>query len=80
MEDWWSERKPNSFWARRYTRHDADNFEKIRELLARSRAEADAAIEEHERYESRVIGMMANVVRNPRRYYGAADSLAMALQ
>ena len=79
VEDWWSKRKPNSFWARRYTKRDTDGFEKIRELLVLSRAKADAAIEEHDRYEFRVIGMLANVVRNPRRYYGAADSLAMAL-
>ncbi len=79
LEGWWSERKPSRFWAQRYTKHKADNFEKIREVLARSRAKADAAIEEHERYESRVIGMMATAVQNPRRYNGAADSLAMAL-
>jgi WD40 repeat protein len=79
VEDWWSKRKPNSFWAQRYTKHNADNFEKIRELLERSRAKAAAAIEEHRRYESRVIGILANAFRNPRRYNGAADSLAMAL-
>jgi WD40 repeat protein len=79
LEDWWSKRKPNSFWARRYTTHNEDHFEEVRELCARSRAAADAAIEEHQRYESRVIGIIANAVLNPRRYNGAADSLAMAL-
>jgi WD40 repeat protein len=79
LEDWWSKRKPNSFWALRYTKHNVDNFENVREIRARSRAEADAAIEEHQRYESRVIGIIANAVLNPRRYNGAADSLAMAL-
>jgi WD40 repeat protein len=79
LESWWSVRKPSRFWAQRYTKHKADNFEKIREVLAQSRAKADAAIEEHQRYESRVIGIMANAVRNPRRYNGAADSLAYAL-
>jgi WD40 repeat protein len=79
LESWWSERKPSRFWAQRYAKHKADNFEKIREVLAQSRAKADAAIEEHERYESRVIGLLANAIRNPRRYNGAADSLAMAL-
>ena len=29
VEDWWSKRKPNSFWARRYTKRDTDGFEKI---------------------------------------------------
>jgi WD40 repeat protein len=79
LEDWWSKRRPSRFWAQRYTKHTTDNFEKIREVLKRSRAKANAAIEEHQRYESRVIGIVANAVRNPRRYNGAADSLAMAL-
>ena len=39
----------------------------------------DAAIEEQQRNESRVIAIMANAIRNPRLYNGAADSLAMAL-
>ena len=51
VEDWWSKRKPNSFWARRYTKRDTDGFEKICELLVLSRAKADAAIEEYDRYE-----------------------------
>jgi WD40 repeat protein len=79
LEDWWSKRKPNSFWAQRYTRHDAANFEKIRELLARSRAKADAAIEEQQRNQSRVIAIMAHAIREPKHYNGPADSLAMAL-
>jgi WD40 repeat protein len=79
VEDWWSKRKPNSFWAQRYSKHNADNFEKIRELRARSRSEADATIEEHKRYASQLIGTMANAIQNPKRYNGAADSLAMAL-
>jgi WD40 repeat protein len=79
VERWWTKRNPTRFWARRYTKHNADLFEKVCELLARSRAEADAAIEEHQRYESRMIGIIANAVRNPRRYNGAADSLALAL-
>jgi WD40 repeat protein len=79
VERWWSERNPNNSWARRYTKHNADNFEKIRELLARSRTKADAAIEEERRYESRVIGIVADAARKPRRFNGAADSLAMAL-
>jgi WD40 repeat protein len=79
LEGWWSKRKPSRFWAQRYTKHKADHFEKIREVLARSRAKADAAIEEQQRYESRVIGIVANAIRNPRRYNGAADSLAIAL-
>jgi len=79
VEDWWSSRKPNGFWALRYTRHNADNFEKVRELRARSRSEADAAIEEHQRYASQLIGTMASAIQNPKRYNGAADSLAMAL-
>jgi WD40 repeat protein len=79
VEDWWSKRKPNRFWAQRYTRHGAAIFEKIREVLARSRAEANRAIEEQRRNESRIIAIMANAIQNPRRYNGAADSLAMAL-
>jgi WD40 repeat protein len=79
VENWWSERNPNSFWALRYTRHNADNFEKVRALRARSRNEADAAIEEHRRYAAQLLGIIARAVQDPRRYHGAADSLAMAL-
>jgi WD40 repeat protein/uncharacterized protein YjbI with pentapeptide repeats len=79
LEDWWSKRKPNSFWARRYTTHNEDNFEKVREVCARSRAAANLAIEEQRRNEFRIIATMANAIRNPRLYNGAADSLAMAL-
>jgi len=79
LEIWWSARKPTRFWAQRYTKHKTDNFEKIREVLAQSRRKADAAIEEHQRYESRVIGIVASAIRNPRNYNGAADSLAYAL-
>lgn len=79
LENWWSDRKPSRFWVQRYTKHKADNFEKIREVLAQSRLKADATIEEQQRYESRVIGIVAGAFRNPRNYNGAADSLAMAL-
>ena len=79
LEDWWSKRKPNRFWARRYTRHGASNFERIREVFARSRAEANRVIEERRRNESRMIAIMANAIQNPRLYNGAADSLALAL-
>ena len=44
MEEWWSNRKPNSFWAERYTRHNAADFEKIRDHLARSRVKAKADV------------------------------------
>ena len=79
VEDWWSNRNPNSFWALRYSKHNADNFEEICKLRAQSRAEADAAIEEHRRYASQLIGIMADTIQKPRIYNGAADSLAMAL-
>src|SRR5262249_13200178 len=90
LEGWWSRRKPNRFWARRYTRHSADTFEKIREVLVQSRARADAAIEEQKRqadtaieqqkrFESRVIAIVAHTIRHPKLYHGAADSLSTAL-
>jgi WD40 repeat protein len=79
LEDWWSKRKPNHFWAQRYTKHGAANFEKIREVLARSRAEANRAIEEQRSNESRMIAIMADAIRDRRLYNGAADSLAMVL-
>jgi WD40 repeat protein len=80
LEEWWSKRKPNSIWARRYTRHEAGNFERIGDVLARSWAEANRAIEEKRRNESRLIAIMADAIRNPRLGHGAADSLAMALR
>jgi hypothetical protein len=48
VEAWWSKRKPNRFWAQRYTRHGAANFEKIRWVLARSRVEANRAMKNGE--------------------------------
>jgi WD40 repeat protein len=80
LERWWIKRAPNPFWARRYTKHNADSFEKAREVLTRSRAKADAAIEESQRYESRVIALAADAIRLPRTLNGAADSLALALK
>ena len=79
LERWWSKRRPNRFWARRNTKHNEDNFAKAREVLTRSRAKADAAIEESQKYESRVISIVADAIRVPRTLSGAADSLAMAL-
>jgi hypothetical protein len=79
LEDWWSERKPNSFWAKRYTKHNEPDFEKVREHLAQSRAKAKEAIEAQQRNESRIIAVLADAIREPRRFNGAADSLSMAL-
>jgi WD40 repeat protein len=79
LEPWWYKRKPNRFWAQQYTKHNADNFAEVHEVLIRSRARADAAIEEGQKYESRVLAIVANAIRVPRAFSGAADSLAMAL-
>jgi WD40 repeat protein/uncharacterized protein YjbI with pentapeptide repeats len=79
LEDWWSRRKPNSFWANRYTKHNEANFEKIREHLAQSRIDANRTIQTHQRNEFRIITILANAIRNPRLYSGPADSLSMAL-
>jgi WD40 repeat protein len=79
MERWWTDRSPSRFWAQRYTKHRADNLDKAREVLTRSRARAAAAAEESKKYETRVIGLVAESIRVPRRFNGAADSVAMAL-
>src|SRR5262245_12851521 len=79
MERWWTDRSPSRFWAQRYTKHRADNFDKAREVLTRSRARAAAAAEESKKYETRVIGLVAESIRVPRIFNGAADSVAMAL-
>ena len=79
LDEWWSNRKPNSFWAERYTRHNEADFEKIRDHLALSGVKAKETLEAHQRNESRIIAIMANAIREPRRYSGAADSLAVAL-
>ena len=79
LETWWFKRGPNRFWARRYTKRNADKFEEVRATLKRSRDKADAAAEEVRKYECRVIGIVAEAIRVPMEYKGAADSLAMAL-
>jgi hypothetical protein len=79
LEEWWTNRRPNAFWVKSYTRHKEDNFNKIEEVLRRSREKALAALEEDKRYETRVLATVAEAIRVPRRYDGAADSLAMAL-
>lgn len=79
FEAWWSNRNPSRLWARRYTKHRVDRFGEVREVLARSRTKADAAIEESHKYETRVLGIVADAIRAPMKYRGAADSLALAL-
>jgi WD40 repeat protein len=90
LERWWSSRIPNAFWAGRHTRLSAGKvedrfkevegkFKKVREVLIRSRARADAAIEESRKYECRVLAIVADAIRVPRVFSGAADSLALAL-
>ena len=79
LETWWFKRGPNRFWARRYTKRNADKFEEVRATFKRSRDKADAAAEEVRKYECRVIGIVAEAIRVPMEYKGAADSLAMAL-
>jgi WD40 repeat protein len=37
---WWSQRQPTRFWARRYTKGNADQFDAVVELLKRSRDRA----------------------------------------
>jgi WD40 repeat protein len=65
------------FIARSSAREETERKE--REEIARMQAKAEAAVEENQRYESRVIGIIADSVQNPRRYNGAADTLAMVL-
>jgi hypothetical protein len=65
LETWWSKRSPNRYWARRYTKHNQDKFDAVREVLKHSRDKADAAIEEVRKYESRVIGIVAEAIRFP---------------
>jgi WD40 repeat protein len=79
LEEWWATRRPNAFWAKRYTRHKEDNFNKVEDILKRSRERALAALEEAKRYETRVLAMTAEAIRVPPGFDGAADSLAMAL-
>jgi hypothetical protein len=79
LKDWWDRRRPNAFWAKRYARHREDNFNKVEDVLKRSRERALTALEEAERYETRVLAMVAEAIRVPPGYDGAADSLAMAL-
>jgi WD40 repeat protein len=79
LEPWWYKRKPNPFWAQRYTKSQQDKFKQVYENLIHSRAKADAAIEESKKYETRVIAIVANAILLPRVLSGAADSLAMAL-
>ena len=56
-----------------------DKFDRVREVLQRSRDRADAAIEKSRKYAVRVIGILAEAIRFPMKYKGTADSLAMAL-
>jgi hypothetical protein len=79
LEEWWTSRRPNAFWAKRYTRHKEDSFAKVEDVLKRSHERALAALEESKRYETRVLAMTAEAIRVPPGYDGAADSLAMAL-
>jgi WD40 repeat protein len=79
LERWWARRRPTRFWALRYTKHNAVDFKRAYEVLTRSRARADAEIEESQKYETRVISTLAEAIRVPRRFNGAADSLATAL-
>ena len=79
LEEWWLNCRPNAFWAKRYTRHKEDSFNKVEEVLKRSHERALAALEEAKRYETRVLAMTAEAIRMPPGYDGAADSLAMAL-
>jgi WD40 repeat protein len=39
FERWWSERRPNRFWARRYSKQGKDRLDEARDVLVRSRAE-----------------------------------------
>jgi WD40 repeat protein len=41
VERWWSQRRPNPFWAQRYTRNNADRFNAVVQLLQRSRAKIE---------------------------------------
>jgi WD40 repeat protein len=40
IERWWSRRRPNRFWAKRYTKNNEDHFDDVIQLLQRSRARA----------------------------------------
>jgi WD40 repeat protein len=79
LEKWWNERKPNSFWAERYTGRNKVDFEKIQNCLAQSRAKVAEEVEAQQRNEARMAAVVARAIRVPREYSGAADSLAMAL-
>jgi WD40 repeat protein len=79
LKEWWTGRRPNAFWARRYAKHKDDNFNKVEDVLRRSGEKALAALEESKRYETRVLAMTAEAIRVPPGRDGAADSLAMAL-
>jgi WD40 repeat protein len=79
LEEWWTSRRPNAFWAKRYTRHREDSFNKVEDVLKRSHEKALAALEESKRYETRVLAMTAEAIRVPPGFDGAADSMAMAL-
>jgi WD40 repeat protein len=37
IERWWSRRRPNRFWAKRYTKNNEDHFDDVIQLLRRSR-------------------------------------------
>jgi len=64
------------FIARSSAREETESKEK--EEIARRQAKAEAAVEEHQMNESRVIGLLASSAQVRTRYNGAADSLAMA--
>jgi WD40 repeat protein len=66
-------------WAQRYE-PKSDKFEKIPQILARSRAAINRAIAEKRNNEVRVIAIVADAIRNPRHLSGAADSLKWALR
>ena len=80
FEEWRSNRNPNGFWASRYARGEDDTLEIVDRFLMKSRARIDAAIEESQQYECRVLATVAEAIRVPRISNGAADSLAMVLE
>ena len=41
IERWWSRRRPNRFWAQRYTRDHMDYFDEVRQVLKRSRSKLE---------------------------------------
>ena len=41
VERWWARRRPNRFWAQRYTKNNADHYDAVVQLLERSRARVE---------------------------------------